>query len=201
MYFSVDGLRAMGYPDPAIEYHLPSLSDLFPNNMANVSLDRLTGGLGPNQYPHLQMWMNLVRLTDLSIRRYEEARKALDLYRQTAHAGGVSPFYNAIDCLEETVVATHRAALNSTSLASVAPRKLREPTPRQLELLRLIRNHVQHMDDKLRRGQVKRYPMHMVAPTSRSLLIGSLLLSYRDLSYCIRKMYRNIEIIRQAPSQ
>jgi hypothetical protein len=202
MFFSVAGLNAMGYPDPAIEYHLPPLDDLFAHNMANISLDRLTGGHGgPPDYPYSQMWLNLVRLTDLSITRYEAVRESLALYREKAHEGTVSPFYDAINGLEETVVAAHRAALNSQGLEAVAPRKLNRPTPRQLDLLRQVRNHIQHMDDKLQKGQVKAVPIYLAAPTQKSLVIGSVLLSYRDLASCITKMYRNIAIIRQAPSK
>lgn len=193
----------MGYPDPAIEYHLPPLDDLFPRNMANVSLDRAFGGTKiPVHYPYFQMSMNLVRLTDLSISRYEASRKALATYRAKALDGHVSQYYDAINGLEETVVAAYRACLNSQRLAPAAPKKLNAPTTRQAQLLKQVRHHIQHMDEKLEKGHVsKRYPIHLVVPTARSLVIGTKVLPYQDLASCITKMYRNIEILRQAPSK
>ena len=203
MPFTAHGLRLMGYPDPAIEYHLPSLEDLFDRNVANVSLDRAFGGTHiPSQYPYFNMAMNLIRLTDLSISRYEASRNALQLYRDRALDGHVSPFYDAINGLEETVVATYRACLNSTRLAPAVPRQLNEPTTRQMRLIKQVRHHIQHMDEKLETGQVsQRAPVHMIVPLSRSMVIGRKELSYRDLASCITKMYRNIEIIRRAPSK
>lgn len=192
----------MGYPSPKVEYHLPPLDDLFPRNMANISLDRAFGGhRGPSTYPHFNMWMNLVRLTDLAIQRYEASRASLVLYRKHAYENAVSPFYDAINALEETVVATHRAVLNSECLAPVIPHRLNEPTPRQSLLLRQVRNHIQHMDDKLLKGQVKAGELHLLAPDTKAVVIGPKRLPYRDLASCITKMYRNIEVIRQAPSK
>lgn len=192
----------MGFPSPKIEYHLPPLDDLFANNMANVSLERLFGGpRGPVEYPYFNMWMNLVRLTDLSIRQYETSRKALDAYREGAYEHRLSPFYDAINGLEETVVATYRATLNSKRLEPVIPHRLLEPTKRQAQLLKQVRHHIQHMDEKLERGAVRQGEIHLLAPTTKSLVIGPKQLHYRDLASVITKMYRNIEIIRQAPSK
>lgn len=191
----------MGYPSPDSEYDLPELGHLFSNNMANVSLDRLTGRrVWPTVHPYFSMWMNLVRLTDLSIRQYEGARQSLDDYRTGARSGRVSPLYDAINLFEEVVVAAHRAVLNSDGLQTVTKRKLKVPTARQKRLLRLARNHVQHMDEKLVKGQVKAGELHLIAPLAHSIEVGSVRLPYRDLCSVITKMYRNIEIIRQAPS-
>lgn len=197
----------MGYPNPKEGYHLPPLVDLFSNNMANVSLDRLSGALsvtgyqGVTEYPHFQMWMNLVSLTDLAIRRYEESRTSLAIFEEFAFEGRVSPFYDAVNSLEETVVATHRAILNSQRLREITPRRLNVPTARQLEVLRVMRNHIQHMDEKLAEGKVTQGDFHVLAPLPKSFIIGSKILQYRDLASCITKMYRNVEIIRQAPSK
>jgi hypothetical protein len=176
---------------------MPPLEDLFADNMANVSLDRLTGNYrGPSTRP--QMWMNLVRLTDLSLRSYEGARSDLERYRARAHKGHVSPYYDAINRLEETVVATYRAILNSGRLQTLIPRKLHEPTARQLQAIRQVRHHIQHMDEKLADGRAE---IHVLVPTTKSVVIGRKQLHYRDLASCITKCYRNIELIRQAPSK
>ena len=196
------GLAALGYPSPDERYDMPDLGDLYSNNMGNVSLDRFTGQFkGPTAYPHFNMWMNLVRLTDQAILDHEAARGHLNEYRDNAREGRVSTLYRAVNELENTVVATYRAVLNSRQLESHAPRRLIAPTNRQAEALRKVRNHIQHMDDKLQKGQVKPGQLHLLAPTTHRVEIGGERLTYRDLSSCIRKMYRNIEIVRQAPSR
>ena len=200
--FSDAGLRALGYPPPHIQYNMPDLSDLFPRNMANVSLDRLTGNFrGPKSHPHFNMWMNAVRLTDLAITDYEAARGHLATYREHAREGQIGPFYQAINDLESCVGATFRSVLNCERLQVMETRKLNGPTTRQREMLRLARNHIQHMDDKLEKGQVGPRDIHLLAPLATGLAIGKVRLPYRDLASCITKLYRNIEIIRRAPSK
>jgi len=192
----------MGYPSPETEYRLPPLDALFPRNMLNVSLDRIAGGhRGPATYPHFNMWMNLVRLTDLAIAEYEASRHSLEIFRENAHEGKLSPFYDAINGLEETVVATYRAVLNSRNLQPVVARRLNDATDRQFIALKQVRHHIQHMDEKLEQRRVKQGELHLLLPTAKSLVIGPKQLHYRDLASCITKMYRNIEIIRQAPSK
>lgn len=194
------GLAVMGYPSPQNEYKMPTLSHLYPNNLANLALDRLGGRVvGPTTYPHSGMWMNLVRLTDLAIREYEAARTSLDDYRANANAGRISPIYDAINSLEEAVVATHRAVLNSARLEVVTTRKLHAPTAGQALALKQVRHHIQHMDEKLERGSVGAGHLHLLAPTVHAVEIGPKRLKYRDLASCITKMYRNVAVIRAAP--
>ena len=146
MRWSDAGLAALGYPSPDRDYRMPDLSALFDNNMANVSLDRVGGTFrGPTQYPSFNMWMNVVRLTDLAIRDYESARGHLAEYRRRARFGRVSPYYEALNSLEEVVVATYRAVLNCERLQTQQGRRLRQPTGRQRKQLKIDeKSHTTH---------------------------------------------------------
>jgi hypothetical protein len=200
--FAKAGLAALGFPDPDLTYRVPDLSHLYDKNVLNVSLDRLTGNFrGPTAYPYFGIWMNLVRLTDNALRNYEAARGRLKEYREHAYEGRVGPFYLAIDHFEVVVSATHRAVLNAQRLDAAMHRKLSRPTNRQAELLRLARNHIEHMDEKLVKRSVKQGELHVLVPLTSRIQIGGIQVPYRDLASCIRKMYRNIELIRQAPSK
>jgi hypothetical protein len=203
MRWTNQGLAAMGFPDPSIEYRLPNLSNLFSDNLANVSLDRVGGQFrGPTKYPDYGVWMNFVRLTDAAIREYEQARGHLEEYRLHANDGRVMGYYRAVNGLENAVGATHRATLNAKRLQSRQSRRLHQPTPRQENLLRLARNRIEHMDEELAtKGRVKQGLAHYLLPWTTRLVIGDVTLPYRDLASCITKMYRNVEKIRQAPSK
>ena len=126
MRWTTEGLAAMGFPDPSLEYGLPDLSNLFSDNLANVSLDRVGGQFrGPTKYPDYGVWMNFVRLTDAAIREYEQARGHLEEYRLHANDGRVMGYYRAVNELENAVGATHRATLNAKCLQSLQ----KSPTP------------------------------------------------------------------------
>jgi hypothetical protein len=191
----------MGAPDPDIAYKIPDLSHLHSRNILNLALDTVVGqDSGPESYPFYGIWMNLVRLTDKSLQSYQAARKALESYRKVAYQGGIAHFYLAIDLFENVVSAAYRSVLNAERLDEVVSKQLLHPTVRQRNILRLARNHVEHMDEKLSQRQVKQEEVHVLVPLQSRLEIGSVRLPYRDLASCITKMYRNIELIRQTSS-
>lgn len=202
VYLAKGGLAAMGLPDPEIRYNMRDLSGLFAGNVLNLSLDRLTGQWpGPQTWPEAAMWINFVRLTDRALHTHEQARSHLNSYRNAAHAGRVGPYYLAIDELEACITATLRAVLNAERIDSTgAYRQLLGATPKQRQSLRLCRNHVEHMDDKLTRRQVRAGELYQLVPLANRMHIGSVGMSYRDLASVITKMYRNIELIRRAPN-
>jgi hypothetical protein len=201
MTWSTYGLQAMGYPDPGLPWRLPDLSALFDKNMLNVGLDRFSGNasIGPNAGAHdVQQWLNLVRLTDKSIRCFEAARHHLAEYSANAHEGRVSSFYLAVDDLESTVSATHRAVLASAALQPAVAVGLATPTERQADLLRRVRNRVEHIDERVARRQQRSQPIHLhyLLPAPTRVIIDGLELPHRDLASCIRKMYGNVEKVR-----
>jgi len=178
-------------------FHLPPLDALFSGNIRNVLLDGLGHGApGPQCYPETAIWFSLVKLTDKAIREYEAARVELGAYVNSPRTH-VSPYFTAADHLENTVGAAHRALLHGQELrASGFGRAAPPATVGQLDRLRLLRNRIEHSDQRLRSGNIKEGSAFVLSATERSLHFGDVRLTYRDLSSCIRKAYRQVEAIR-----
>jgi hypothetical protein len=66
----------------------------------------------------------------------------------------------------------------------VTPRKLHDPTARQLKAIKEVRHHIQNMDEKVADGRAE---LHLLVPLTKSVVIGSRQLHYRDLASCITK--------------
>lgn len=156
-----------------------------------------------NASPHeIQQWLNLVRLSDASIRSFTSAALHLADYRENGHSGKVSGFYLAVDELEVAVGTTYRAVLATDALHAAVGRSLRQPTARQRELLRLTRNRIAHIDEKVAaRQRSAQLEMHFLLPTPTGMEIDGRRLSYRDLTSVMRKTHANVELIRQTPSR
>jgi hypothetical protein len=177
---------------------MPDLSDLYKDNMLNLMLDRLVGGdSGPQQHPEGPMWTNLVRLSDKALHEYEKARSELDQWIAQRQHSVFSPYFRGVDHLENAVTATHRAVLHGRELRKRGlGKRSPQPTVRQENLLKLVRNHIEHTDDKLLKGQIGQGQAIFLLPDEKSLHIGTTSLTYRDLASCIRKIYHQVEAIR-----
>ncbi len=179
-------------------FKMPDLSSLYSKNMLNLTLDRLVGtDPGPKNHPHQATWVNLVRLADKSLREYEAARNAFAVLQKEIHQGHISPLFLGIDHLENAITATHRAVLHSEVLRAAGwGRAVRTPTTRQKALLKAMRHHVEHAEDKLHKGQIAQGQPFMITPKERRMSFGKTTLTYLDLARCITKVYRHIEAIR-----
>jgi hypothetical protein len=152
--------------------------------------------------------MNFSRLTDKALREYDAARAELLLY--VTPAGGplrTSPYLRAIDHLENCVSSAHRAALHARALqASRVGRATPRLTPRQEQRLAYLRNAIEHSDEKLLGRQHGRsLPFDRIDPYSVRLantcmVIGSNVLTYKELVSAIAKCHKTIEIVRGVPT-
>lgn len=198
-YFSVHGLAAMGAPDPSTEYQIPDLSKLFDRNILDLALDAALGTWrGPKEHPHNRIWINMVRLSDQSVREYESARRALIEYGEKGHEGHVSPFYLAIDHFENAVNAVYRATWDASTLHALGGWAFGLASTEQRKALADVRNAVQHIDEGLRKGRVEPgIPIYLV-PLPDYLQIADYQLAYRDLADCISITHESLEAIRRS---
>jgi hypothetical protein len=117
-------------------------------------------------------------------------------------------YLRAIDHMENCVSATHRAVLNAKALqANGFGRSARKLTERQEQRLSFVRNAVEHSDERiLGTQQSKRIPRFAADEpfslrlANRSMVIGSYVLTYKDLVSVLTKMYGTIEVIRGVPT-
>jgi hypothetical protein len=155
-------------------HSMPDLSDLYKTSILNVMLDSLAGGdRGPANYPERGCWINLVRLTDKSLIEYESARSHLDDWIERKNAGVFSALFRAIDHFENAVVSIHRAirmsdALRNTGIGKPGP----TPTSRQREQLRILRNHIEHADEKLIERKIQKGDPFFLTPSRTRIQLG-----------------------------
>ena len=172
---------------------MPALGRLPTNQVLDMLLNLLLRGPAISGHPDGAWWTNLVRLTDKSVREYEAARTELNDWVGSG-SNTWSPLFRGIDHLENCVTSTHRAALFAGRLdAAGHPGFSRVATPRQQDTLRLVRNHIEHMDDKLIKSQVAVGDSVMITPLRKRLEIGTQRLQWRDLSGVITKLVGAVE--------
>src|SRR5687768_7735698 len=172
---------------------MPALANIPSNQTLNMLLNLVFRGPAVTGHPDGAWWSNLVRLTDKTVREYEAARLELNSWT-TAANNTWSPLFRGIDHLENCVTSAHRAVLFARQLDSAGHRGFTGvATPRQQNLLRLVRNHIEHMDDKLLKGQVVVGEGVVINPLQRRLEIGGQQLQWRDLASVITKLVRVVQ--------
>jgi hypothetical protein len=202
--FSDDGLAAMGALPPSTAWNIPSLNHLCGRNVLNAALDRLTGqALRGVDDPHDRLQcLNLVRLTDLSIRSFEQGRALLSDYAANGNDGKVSPFFDAVDAFETTVIAAYRATRAAKELRVGHPAVVM-PRTATVEELKGLRDAIVHVDGRIRsaaRGD-GRMILHMLYPVEEGVIIDRRdSMTYMDLAAAITTMFGNVETLRGAPS-
>jgi hypothetical protein len=192
---------------------MPPVDHLSNRGTLNVLLDRdfsegIPAGLPPDR-TMIGLFMNFSRLTDKALREYDAARAEV-LLCVSPHDGAprTNPYLRAIDHMENCVSAAHRAVLNAQALQEnkigrSAPRLI----PRQKHRLAFLRNAIEHSDEKLLGLQKFKNspPFDKTDPYSlrlanTSMVIGTNVLTYRELVSIMTKCHKTIEVIRKVPT-
>ena len=185
---------------------MPPVDHLSNNGMLNVVLDRSFRGQLPGvpvDRTLAGVFTNFARLTDKALREYDAARAELLSYMAGQAGLPVSSYLRAIDHMENCVSATHRAVVNAGVLrASKVGRAGPRLTPRQAERLAQVRNAIEHSDEKLQRIPHGKSPAfaaddpYSLRLANTSMMIGQLVLTYRELVSAMTKCHATIEAIR-----
>jgi hypothetical protein len=153
------------------------------------------------------LFTNFVRLTDKALREYDAARTELFSYLRPSAELRTAHYVRALDHIENCVSATHRAVLNSNALRkNKVGRSRPRLTDRQETRLREVRHAIEQSDEKLLGKQYRDSPPfatgepYSIRLANTSMVIGSWVLTYRDLVSAMTKMYRIIEVIRGVPT-
>ena len=191
---------------------MPPVDHLSNKGTLNLLLDRsfsgVPAGLSPDRTT-IGLFTNFSRLTDKALREYDAARAELLLYI-APHDGSLrtSPYLRAIDHMENCVSATHRAVLNARALqANKIGRAAPRLTTRQEQRLAYVRNAVEHSDEKLlgvRKfknsrsfGAADPYSLRLA---NTCMVIGTNVLTYKELVSAMTKCHKTIEVIRGVPT-
>jgi hypothetical protein len=201
--FTDDAVATMlGYHPPK-QFDLEDLTGLFSASMLSVlmaSFFRMESS-GPLTFPEVGLWQNLVRLTDQGLREYEMARHELTRWLATDN-NTIGPYFHAVDSLEQCIVAAHRGMLMAEAIIDRRHgRGARRPPPVWKERLKLMRNAIEHTDDRLTGGRkppISAGDAPMLRPLQKHMELGTDHLTYRELAGCLRSCYRIIESVRRA---
>lgn len=152
------------------------------------------------------VFVNFCRLTDKTLLEYEAARSDFEKY--VSGAGSPLPYLRGIDHMENCIDAANRAVRHADALRSLRiVRGAPVATDVQRDMLKQVRDAVQHVEDRLLRTSTGPQRPHIVQgqafalfPTNTRVVIGAHALSYRQLASVITKCHRVIERIRGAPT-
>ena len=199
MSWSTRELLLRGFPDPEPEFELPDLAEPAAQDLLALSVEAFTNRLGPDRQRYFETWMNMARLAGKALRGYQSARTYLADYRRDAHEGGVTPYYRAVDGIEDAISATHRGFLVARRLTAITGRALPQPTDRQAALLNMARDYVEGADEWLIEKRMPAGELFVVAPRATYIVIASIRLPYKDLAWCITKLHRAVAQIGAVP--
>jgi hypothetical protein len=186
---------------------MPSVDHLSNRSAVNVLLDRafshVPAGIPPDR-TLVGLFQNFVRLTDKALREYDAARVELTRYFTLTNTSLRSPVYiRGVDHLENCIGATHRAVLNARALQqNKIGRSGPKPTMQQELRLRNVRHAIEHSDEKILGIPYRHSPPftatepYSLRLANKHMVIGSSVLSYKQLVSVMAKLYRTIEVIR-----
>lgn len=182
---------------------MPSLAHLAATASLDLYFERTIIGM-PAKLRNNQtaggLFVNLCRLTDKALREYEAARNLLNQYRSASGQPVVNP--QAIDHMENCVEATHRAVLSAKGLRDDIGLRIKSlaVTTKQVDDLRLLRNRLIHIDEKLVQSRIRPGQHFSLMLTEKRIEISDRNLTYQQLANAITKCHRTIEKIRGRPT-
>ena len=139
---------------------MPDLSDLYRQNLLNLTMRAvLTGGL-PQTFEALTLLKNFVRLVDQTLESYELARTLFAKFVASTGGAGFSDMFRAQGYMENCVVGLDRAVRHLQRIrrrkdfAGVVPRLtvLTKPAPHEISD---FRNAIEHAEERIFNGRVK----------------------------------------------
>jgi len=141
-------------------------------------------------------WVNLIRLTDRGLQRYALAQHEFAVWASTP-AGHMSPYFRALDDLEDCVVVAHRALLMAAAMRRQRrhPRGTSEmPAPSQMRALRDLRDAISHTDERLaaplgKRPSIMPGQAYLLRPHEHHVELGGHRLTYKALATCLERCH------------
>lgn len=190
------------------QINMPDLSGLDSKLTENLVRARLAGRGFPDGKAH-HLVTAFTRTTESALRRYEEAR--LQLLRSTVAATNmrrIAEFIRGQDDLEVTLMVLHRAMrvadrLRASPETKVSRREL--PTQADRDLLRDVRNAVDHRDHPIVAGLAGTGRMLAILVRERDLTIDvdddALTITHDDLADWIRALHTLAAALTNEPER
>ncbi len=151
---------------------------------------------GPRDYRAYGLVANFIRLTDLALNEYELARHAVHEF--ASRIEGIPHPAIATNHFEACIVAVKRAVglLEAMKSSPHSPTSLKSLLPRHISVLSSgvqtavtdMRDAIQHLDDKLRSGEISHGEPVMLAFEEDGVQLGSKTIRYTDMAAWIRNL-------------
>jgi hypothetical protein len=174
----------VGYIEKADD--VPRLDRLDPYLLANTVLNAFVGR-GPRDSAANALAKTCVRIVVQAVDEYEAGRLSLIDFCQPSKADfRITPILRAASHFESCLSTTRRAIGFAEAVVKGAPSLASRPLtvlePPTVERLRMIRNVIQHMDEKIILGKIPDGEAVTLVPTPTHLSLGGVSISYRELS-------------------
>jgi hypothetical protein len=175
------------------EYRMPDLSTLRPLRTLNVVRIFFAGNPPDVDRVATSLRVTFVRLLDKALIEYEAARGALAEFALVHRLGDWRSLMMAVDHLEDSITATHRALSYAEALRRrkgerpIAAEEM--PRPFLQRQLRDMRNKIEHIDADLLRGRVPENAAIQLFPHEEFVELDHLRLAYGDLAGVIERLH------------
>jgi hypothetical protein len=181
-----------------IDEQVPDLSSLKPN-LVRMALRRLFQSAGPTDHTTYALSMNTIRLGDLCVDEYQNARAAILDWHSKRTNSGLSYVARASGHFEACIWAIERMLRHVKVLRSAlfVPPAIKQLLPKSLLLLRGdqekmlidIRDAVTHFEGLLLQGEIPEGSSLAVVANGGNLEIGDLRVSIKRLADWIRELH------------
>lgn len=173
---------------------MPDLSGLFRKAMLTLLLTRVFQNAGAQGHLPRAFQTNLVRLTDKALEDYELARAAFEEYVTRANNNVWSPLFRATGHMENCFSSLERAL-------RLARRLLEDPetaqavanfgvlAPEVRRSIGTIRNAMEHIDDRLLRGQIRDGDLIMLHLGEDAVQLQEQSIRYQELAAWLTELH------------
>ena len=151
-------------------------------------------GGGPTDLTVYALWVNFIRLVDVSVREYELARRRIDgkspnLPRINVATGH---FESLLSTLKRAIA--HLKALRShrdapTSLKRLLPGRSKVLSGSVEKRVTGMRDAIQHLDEKVIKGAIHKGEPVCLVPEIQGVRLGNFNISYQELASWIQELH------------
>ncbi len=178
---------------------MPELEELHSKNSLNLILNLYLRRGGPNDKLAKGLWINYVRMVDQAIYEYHFARKYMEEFVTTDN-NTISPLLRCSTHFENCIVSIRKAINFARSIRKnqAAPEipKTELLSDRGARKIMDARNMLEHLEENLIKGKIEEGSMIMLAPEEKYLSIGSIVITYAELSVWLKELFEIAEVIK-----
>lgn len=178
---------------------MPELGGAHGKNTLDLILNLVFRKAGPNEKSVRGLWVNYVRIVDQTIYEYHLARECMEEFVTTDNSV-LSPLFRCSTHLENCIISIRKAINFARSIR----RNQDLPHIPKMALLSDsgsksivdTRNMLEHLEEKLVKGELEEKSTIMLAPQEKYLSVGSIVITYEQLPSWLTELFKLAEAIK-----